>query len=110
MGLTGLPLHSHAFISCLIAHVHEACRVRSLLLSVAGQIRGGGGGKAGQEAEKAIEAIRDAKKLLGKGPRFREVDASAINAGKTALRYVPQMHTLLGVVLDRLWCACLDHL
>ncbi|CAK0784857.1 hypothetical protein CVIRNUC_008062 [Coccomyxa viridis] len=45
-----------------------------------GKIRGGGG-KAGEEAEKAIEAIRDAKKLLGEGPRFREVDASAINSG-----------------------------
>ena len=60
---------------------------------LSGQIRGGGG-KAGEEAEKAIEAIRDAKKLLGEGPRFKEVDASAINAGDASSRCVPQMHSL----------------
>ena len=59
----------------------------------AGQIRGGGG-KAGEEAEKAIEAIRDAKKLLGEGPRFREVDATAINAGNAPSECVPHMHIL----------------
>ena len=57
----------------------------------AGQIRGGGG-KAGEEAEKAIEAIRDAKNLLGEGPRFSEVDASAINAGKKHSRHVHIHH------------------
>ena len=73
--------------------MHEACRVRILPPLLAGKIRGGGG-KAGEEAEKAIEAIRDAKKLLGEGPRFREVDASAINSGNTSSRCVPQMQIL----------------
>ncbi len=76
-----------------VADMHEACRVRILPPLLAGKIRGGGG-KAGEEAEKAIEAIRDAKKLLGEGPRFREVDASAINSGNTSSRCVPQMHIL----------------
>ena len=47
----------------------------------AGQMRGGETGGFKERAQDAIVAIRNAKELLGEGPRFKDVDSVAINAG-----------------------------
>ena len=46
-----------------------------------GQMRGGETGGVKQKAQDAIAAIRNAKELLGEGPRFKDVDSVAFNAG-----------------------------
>ena len=46
-------------------------------------MRGGETGGVKQKAQDAIAAIRNAKELLGEGPRFRDVDSVAFNAGDT---------------------------
>lgn len=35
-----------------------------------------------KEADEAIAAMRNAREMLGEGPRFKDVDACAINAGE----------------------------
>ena len=47
----------------------------------AGPMRGGETGGVKERAQDAIAAIRDARELLGEGPRFKDVDSTAINAG-----------------------------
>ena len=44
-------------------------------------MRGGEIGGIKKEADEAIAKIRNAREILGVGPRFKEVDATAINAG-----------------------------
>ena len=44
-------------------------------------MRGGEIGGIKKEADTAIAAIRNAREMLGEGPRFKDVDATAINAG-----------------------------
>ena len=53
-----------------------------------GPIRGGGAGVKGN-AQEAIAAIRNARELLGEGPRFKEVDGTAINAGTASIASTP---------------------
>ena len=56
--------------------------------SITGPIRGGGAGVKG-DAEEAIAAIRNVRELLGEGPRFKDVDGTAINAGTASIPSSP---------------------
>jgi hypothetical protein len=40
-------------------------------------------------AQEAIAAIRNARELLGEGPRFKDVDGTAINAGTASFASTP---------------------
>ena len=49
-------------------------------------MRGGETGGVKERAQDAIAAIRDARELLGEGPKFKDVDSTAINAGDAHLQ------------------------
>lgn len=49
-------------------------------------MRGGKDGGVQKQAQDAIATIRNARERLGEGPKFKNVDATAINAGREAPR------------------------